>query len=78
MEQEKGPLSWLKRLLSKEGKIDKKYRYFIVILLFGAAIMIVSNSLLDEDNSSIPVLNHEDEEKSEIEAIGTAKAAGDD
>ncbi|PAE22132.1 stage III sporulation protein AG [Bacillus sp. 7504-2] len=78
MEQEKGPLSWLKRLLSKEGKIDKKYQYFIVILLFGAAIMIVSNSLLGEDNSSIPVLNHENEEKSEVEAIGTAKTAGDD
>ncbi|GIN60583.1 stage III sporulation protein AG [Robertmurraya siralis] len=78
MEQEKGPLSWLKRLLSKEGKIDKKYQYFIVILLFGAAIMIVSNSLLGEDNASIPVLNHENEEKSEVEAIGTAKTAGDD
>lgn len=40
--------------------------------------MIVSNSLLGEDNASIPVLNHENEEKSEVEAIGTAKTAGDD
>ncbi|MGG0716539.1 stage III sporulation protein AG [Robertmurraya massiliosenegalensis] len=76
MEQEKGPLSWLKKLFSKEGKLDKKYQYFIIILLFGAAIMIVSNTLIDEENSSIPVISNQDGEKEEVETIGTTKAAG--
>ncbi|WP_019154465.1 stage III sporulation protein AG [Robertmurraya massiliosenegalensis] len=76
MEQEKGPLSWLKKLFSKEGKLDKKYQYLIIILLFGAAIMVVSNSLIDDENSSIPVISNQDGEKEEVETIGTAKAAG--
>lgn len=80
MEQEKGPISWLKRLFSKEGKPDKKYQYLIIVLLFGAAIMLVSNSLLKNDNpeSSIPVLSSTDDKKEEVETFGKAKSAGNE
>lgn len=80
MDQEKGPISWLKRLFSKEGKPDKKYQYLIIVLLFGAAIMIVSNSLMKDNNpdSSIPVLSSSDDAEEEIETFGKSKSAGND
>lgn len=79
MEQEKGPISWLKRLFSKEGKPDKKYQYLILVLLLGAAIMLVSNTLLGENsNSSIPVLSNTDEGEEEVETFGRKSAAGNE
>jgi stage III sporulation protein AG len=80
MEQEKGPLTWLKKLFSKEGKPDKKYQYLILVLLFGAAIMLVSNSLLKDDNpnSSIPVLSSTDDNEEDLETFGHKKAAGNE
>ncbi|TKC19858.1 stage III sporulation protein AG [Robertmurraya kyonggiensis] len=80
MEQEKGPLSWLKKLFSKEGKSEKKYQYLIVVLLFGAAIMVVSNTLFSGDNnqSSIPVVGSSEGVPSEVETLGQTKAAGND
>jgi stage III sporulation protein AG len=80
MDQEKGPISWLKRLFSKEGKPDKKYQYLIIVLLFGAAIMIVSNSLMKDHNpdSSMPVLSSSDDTEEEIETFGKPKSAGNE
>lgn len=80
MEQEKGPISWLKRLFSKEGKPNKKYQYLIVVLLLGAAFMLVSNALLDEENpsSSIPVLGNTDEGVEDVETLGRKSAAGNE
>lgn len=80
MEQEKGPISWLKRLFSKEGKPDKKYPYLIVVLLLGAAFMLVSNTLFDDgsSNSSIPVLSNTDESEEDVETFGRKSAAGNE
>lgn len=80
MEQEKGPISWLKRLFSKEGKPDKKYQYLIVVLLLGAAFMLVSNTLFDEEgpSSSIPVLGSTDEDVEDVETLGRKSAAGNE
>lgn len=78
MDKEKGPMSWLKRLFSKES--DKKYQYLMIVLLFGAAIMMISNFLLDgsNPNDSIPVLSNSDEGKEEVETFGKGIAAGNE
>lgn len=78
MEKEKGPLSWLKRLFSKES--DKKVQYLIIVLLFGAAIMMISNFLLDDEstNSSLPVLSSTDEGEEDVETFGKKTAAGNE
>lgn len=78
MDKEKGPLSLLKRLFSKES--DKKYQYLMIVLLFGAAIMMISNFLLDKGNpnDSIPVLSNSDEGKEEVETFGKGTVAGNE
>lgn len=78
MDKEKGPMSWLKRLFSKES--DKKYQYLMIVLLFGAAIMMISNFLLDgsNPNDSIPVLSNSDAGKEEVETFGKGIAAGNE
>lgn len=82
MDQEKGPRHWLKRLFSKEDKQDKmtnKYQYLIVVLLFGAAIMLLSNVFLKEENrnASIPVIgNSSKEPQNDIETFGQKETGG--
>lgn len=80
MEKEKGPLSWLKKLFSKEGKPDKKYQYLIIVLLLGAAIMIVSNIFIvnDTPESSIPVLGNTEGSEADVETFGQKNATGNE
>lgn len=80
MDKEKGPITWLKKLFTKEGNLDKKYQYLLIVFLFGAAIMLVSNSLFKEDdpNVSIPVLSNTDEREEEVETFGQKLAAGNE
>lgn len=81
MEQEKGPLSWLKKVFSKDGKPDKKYQYLLIVLLFGAAIMLVSNFLINENepSSGIPVMSSTDDgSEDDIETFGKKSAAGNE
>ncbi|MFE8695494.1 stage III sporulation protein AG [Cytobacillus sp. FJAT-53684] len=70
MDKEKGPLSFLKKLFSKEEASDKKtskYQYLLLVLLFGAAIMFVSNIVFKDKTSdtSLPVFNNQDKVKNE-------------
>ncbi|MGJ7921311.1 stage III sporulation protein AG [Neobacillus sp. LXY-4] len=61
MDNDKGPISRLKKLLSNDssGKKPGKYQYLLLVLLFGAAIMIVSNVLVNDSpsNKELPVFN---------------------
>ncbi|HAQ07373.1 MAG TPA: stage III sporulation protein AG [Bacillus bacterium] len=62
MGNEKGPLSWLKnQLVNKNGPPEKKngkYQYVMIVVLFGAAIMLMGNMLGDKDpsNTVMPVM----------------------
>ncbi|MGP7816199.1 stage III sporulation protein AG [Niallia sp. 01092] len=57
MDNDKGPISWLKKWMTKdgaEGKKQGKMQYLIIIVLFGAAIMLLSN-MFGKDNSRTDV-----------------------
>jgi stage III sporulation protein AG len=52
MSNDKGPFSWFKRTLSKDEQADKKkgkYPYLLLVLLFGAVIMLISNLFLSNE-----------------------------
>ncbi|MDE3839542.1 stage III sporulation protein AG [Bacillus methanolicus] len=80
MNNDKGPLTWLKNLFSKEGHSEKKpgkYHYLLLVLLFGAAIMLISN-MLYSGNASTPdmqVFNNKEANKAEeVPAFGQKKS----
>ncbi|CAM3738758.1 stage III sporulation protein AG [Cytobacillus oceanisediminis] len=85
MDNEKGPFAWLKKLLSKDGQPDKKagkYQYLLLVLLFGAAIMLISNTLFKENASTedMSVFKNEEEAKQEDEVpvFGQKQSGGND
>lgn len=52
----KGPFSWLKNIVSKGENSDKKtgkYQYMVLVLCIGAAFMIVGNVLFSDKTSPI-------------------------
>ena len=52
----KGPFSWFKNIVSKGENSDKKagkYQYMILVLCIGAAFMIVSNVLFSDKTTPI-------------------------
>ena len=83
MDKDKGPLSWLKKMLSNEPPEKKtgKYQYLLIVLLFGAAIMLISNFLLKGDVSStdLPVFNNNSESTTnDVAAFGQKKSKQND
>lgn len=85
MDNEKGPFTWLKKLLSKDGQPDKKagkYQYLLLVLLFGAAIMLISNMLFKESTSTeeVSVFKNGEEAKQEEEVpvFGQKQSGGND
>jgi stage III sporulation protein AG len=80
MSNDKGPLTWLKNQFSKEGHSEKKpgkYHYLLLVLLFGAAIMLISNMLYsgDASKSEMQVFhNKETNEAEEVPAFGQKKS----
>lgn len=84
MDKEKGPITWLKNLLSKEENADKKpgkYQYLLLVLLFGAAIMLVSNIVFKDKSTdaSLPVFKNDEEAKGEeVPAFGQKQKEGND
>lgn len=76
MDKDKGPISWFKKLLAN-GNFEKKtgkYQYLILVLLIGAAIMLISNILFqgNESKSDLAVFNNNKETDSseEVPAFG--------
>src|SRR3954451_18997161 len=52
----KGPFSWLKNIVTKGGDTDKKagkYQYMILVLCIGAAFMVVGNVLFSDKTSPV-------------------------
>ena len=82
MKQEKGPLTWLKKQFSKEEDPDKKkgkYPYLILVLLFGAGFMLVSNLFSNDPSSNelLPAFSNSDEAKgTEVETFGQKNSEG--
>lgn len=83
MKQDKGPLSWLKKQFYKDEQHDKKkgkYTYLVLVLLFGTAIMLISNLFIKNENTSrdaLPVFNNSENKSSDenVEAFGQKKSA---
>jgi stage III sporulation protein AG len=85
MDKDKGPLSWLKKQFSNESSEKKngKYQYLVLVLLFGAAIMLISNMFLKEDvsNKALPVFNNDsgsDTSDNDVAAFGQKKSQQND
>ncbi|KLV27166.1 mutants block sporulation after engulfment [Niallia circulans] len=64
--KDKGPLSWLKNVLSSDGNEKKqgKTTYIVIVVLFGAAIMLLSNMFF-KDNKAQEVAAYNNEASSE-------------
>jgi stage III sporulation protein AG len=81
MNKDKGPISWLKSwLTTKEESPDKKsgkYPYFLIVILFGIAIMLVSNVFGGNSgvNGEIPAFNDQNEGQEDEPAFGQKKSA---
>ena len=84
MDNEKGPITWLKKLFSQEDAADKKpgkYQYLLLVLLFGAAIMLISNFFFKDDkqNTSLPAFkNSEEKTEEEVAVFGQKQQEGND
>lgn len=82
MDNEKGPLSWLKKKLSgKDGPPEKKsgkYQYLMIVVLFGAAIMLIGNILGDENPDMSVTATKEAGTEEDAAVFGQKKSAGND
>ncbi|MDP4161604.1 MAG: stage III sporulation protein AG [Bacillota bacterium] len=80
MNNEKGPLSWLKKLLSNEGQPEKKagkYHYMLLVLCLGATFMLVGNMLLKNQPSAsvVPAIKSVDTKAEDVPAFGMKKSS---
>ncbi len=84
MDNEKGPITWLKKIFSKEDAADKKsgkYQYLLLVLLFGAAIMLISNIIFKDDkqNTSLPAFkNSEEKVEEDVAVFGQKQTEGNE
>jgi stage III sporulation protein AG len=56
MNNNKGPLSWLKKILKPADKSEKKpgkYQYMLLVLCIGAAFMLVGNIVFKDNSTSL-------------------------
>lgn len=82
MDNEKGPLSWLKKQLgSKDGPPEKKsgkYQYLLVVALFGAAIMLVGNILGEQKPETAITAAKQNGTEEDAAVFGQKKSEGND
>lgn len=82
MKEEKGPFSWLKKQMSQEEQGDKhknKYPYLLILLAFGAGIMLLGNYLWQNEagQEELPVFNQKEQKAEEAtEVFANKDAAG--
>ncbi|WP_042355167.1 stage III sporulation protein AG [Bacillus rubiinfantis] len=81
MDKNKGPISWLKKRLHIAEPGDKKkgkLHYMLLVLLIGAAFMIVGNIVFKTDMSSsaLPAATTEKTEAKDVPVFGQKKTAG--
>jgi stage III sporulation protein AG len=83
MDNEKGPLTWLKKHLGSKGgppgKKSGKYQYLMIVVLFGTAIMLVGNILGDKNpaDAVVPAVKEAGAEE-DTAVFGQKKSAGND
>ncbi|MGA9227865.1 MAG: stage III sporulation protein AG [Mesobacillus sp.] len=83
MDNEKGPLTWLKKLLGSKdgppGKKSGKYQYLMIVVLFGTAIMLMGNILGDKNpaDAVVPAVKEAGSEE-DTAVFGQKKSAGND
>ncbi|MEH7885560.1 stage III sporulation protein AG [Bacillus sp. JJ1609] len=83
MDNEKGPLTWLKKLLGSKdgppGKKSGKYQYLMIVVLFGTAIMLMGNILGDKNpaDAVVPAVKEAGSEE-DTAVFGQKKNAGND
>ncbi|HEO8418702.1 MAG: stage III sporulation protein AG [Niallia sp.] len=65
--KDKGPLSWIKNFLSNDGDEKKqgKKTYIVIVVLFGIAIMLLSNMFFKDDNKAQEVAAYSNDASSE-------------
>ncbi|MGD6841394.1 stage III sporulation protein AG [Bacillus infantis] len=81
MDNEKGPLAWIKKHLmgSGENKKQGKYQYLLIALLFGAAIMLISSSFFKEEAAGgvLPAFSSQGgKEAEDVPAFGQKNTGG--
>ncbi|GHI01020.1 stage III sporulation protein AG [Neobacillus kokaensis] len=81
MDKNKGPFSWLKKRLKLDESNDKKpgkSQYMLLVLLIGAAFMIVGNMIFKPDTSlsEVPAAANLKTESKDVPVFGQKKAAG--
>ncbi|WP_147533911.1 stage III sporulation protein AG [Bacillus marasmi] len=84
MDKDKGPIARIKRLLSNDDSSNKKpgkYQYLVIVLVVGAAIMLLSNLFIDHNtNSNVPVFNGDNgkQQNEEVPAFGQKSSKEND
>lgn len=82
MDSEKGPLSWLKKQLSSKNgppaKKNGKYQYFIIVVLFGVAIMLIGNLIGDPKPDLAVTATKEAKTEEDIAVFGQKNSAEND
>lgn len=81
MDNNQGPLTWLKKLLKLDEKGEKKpgkYQYMILVLCIGAAFMFVGNIVFKNDTNpaSVPAATSGKAESEDVAAFGLNKGSG--
>jgi stage III sporulation protein AG len=82
MKEDKEPFSWLKKQSVKVERGEKKkgkFPYLLLLLLFGAGIMLLSNIVMPHEKAKedVPVFKQQDEEEENAaEAFASKKSSG--
>ncbi|WP_174734174.1 stage III sporulation protein AG [Mesobacillus harenae] len=79
MSSDKGPITWLKNKFTNEspdGKKNGKYQYFLIVILFGVAIMFISNMFGQDErpDNELPVFDSASSQDEEVPAFGQKKS----
>jgi stage III sporulation protein AG len=80
MDNNQGPLSWLKKILKPENKGEKKpgkYQYMLLVLCIGAAFMLVGNIVFKGDSTTQaqPAATNEKIASEDVPAFGIKKSS---
>ncbi|WP_312471811.1 stage III sporulation protein AG [Neobacillus sp.] len=81
MDNNQGPLSWLKKILKLDEKGEKKpskYQYMLLVLCIGAAFMLVGNIVFKNDTNPavVPVTTGQKAGSEDVAAFGLKKGSG--
>lgn len=81
MDDQKGPISRLKKWWTREEKSDKKtgkYQYMILVLCIGAAFMLAGNFFFKNSAAApdVPALKTAPDHSSDVPAFGMKKSSG--